>query len=113
MPCRVDTYIWTNQTIVANADFCQVEHRAIVVGVEIIAHNALLTDAENPGTLHEDRSAVRTGISFPSAYGSTFIPRLGMFCSQRGNILFPRWEQSGSYLTKNTRLLIIKARLLF
>ena len=32
-------------------------------------------------------------VRFSRAYGSAFIPRLGMFCSQGGNILFPRWEQ--------------------
>ena len=27
-------------------------------------------------------------------YGSLYIPSVGMFCSQRGNISFPVWEFS-------------------
>jgi hypothetical protein len=48
MSSRVDSYIWANQTIVSNANLCQVEHRAIVVSMEIIAHMDVLAEVACP-----------------------------------------------------------------
>ena len=38
MPCCVDAHIRTDQAVIAYADLCQVEHRAVVVSMEIFAH---------------------------------------------------------------------------
>ena len=38
MPGSIDSDIRPNQTVVAYADFCQVEHCTIVVGMKIVAH---------------------------------------------------------------------------
>ena len=38
MTSCIDTNIWANQAVIAYADFCKVEHRAVVVSMKIIAH---------------------------------------------------------------------------
>ena len=38
MPSCVDAHIRTYQAVIAYTDFCQVEHRAVVVSMKIIAH---------------------------------------------------------------------------
>ena len=42
MPCRIDADIRTNETIVTDVYFCNVEHRTIIISMEIVADMDIL-----------------------------------------------------------------------
>ena len=57
MPSCVDTHIRPNQAVVANTDFSNIEHRTIIVGMEIVAHVDVLSEVAVEVVTHKGIAA--------------------------------------------------------